>query len=198
MHKRELVASMITSAKSVLEEAGYAGRKTVSVKIRVHKDLRDTVDFVRTVLDAGVDFITIHGRTRNTASSVPVNLEAIKLVASHITVPTLANGDVFCLEDAYAITSATGVKGVMSARGLLENPGLFSPRKPTKGSVVCEWEVVERFMKYVARAPLPFKLVVHHLTEMVGSDHSQAGKTLFTKEEKMGLLEWYVSYMFFY
>lgn len=145
---------------------------------------------MKTVQDAGVDFITIHGRTRSTASSIPVNLEAIKLVREHCHVPSLANGDVFSLADAYEITEKTGVDGVMSARGLLENPGLFKP--PTPGHVVCEWEVVERFMRYVAKAPLPFKLVVHHLTEMVGSDYTQAGSTLFTKEERMKLLEWCV------
>lgn len=188
MHKRELVASMVSSAKTALSDLGHAGQKTISVKIRIHKDLRDTIDFVKTVQEAGVDFITIHGRTRNTASSIPVNLEAIRLVREHISVPTLANGDVYSLKDAFDITEKTGVDGVMSARGLLENPGLFKP--PTKGAVVCEWEVVEKFMRYVAKAPLPFKLVVHHLTEMVGSDHTQAGSTLFTKEERMRLLDW--------
>jgi tRNA-dihydrouridine synthase 4 len=40
MHKRELVAEMVKEAKSSLHRMGYEGKKTVSVKIRVHKDLR--------------------------------------------------------------------------------------------------------------------------------------------------------------
>jgi tRNA-dihydrouridine synthase 4 len=188
MHKRDLVAEMVTSAKLAMTELGYEGKKTVSVKIRIHKDLRETVDFVKTVQEAGVDFITIHGRTRSTASSVPVNLDAIKLLREHCQVPTLANGDVFSLADAFRITKETGVDGVMSARGLLENPGLFKPSTP--GKLGCEWETVETFMRYVMRAPLPFKLVLHHLSEMVGSDHTQAGSTLFTKEERMKLMDW--------
>jgi len=98
MHKRDLVASLVTSAKQALHSLNHHN-KTVSVKIRIHKDLRETVDFVRTVQDAGVDFITIHGRMRSTPSSQPVNLEAIKLVAEHCSVPTICNGDVFSLED---------------------------------------------------------------------------------------------------
>lgn len=188
MHKRDLVASMVRSAKTAIRDLGYEGKKTISVKIRIHRDLKETVDFVRTVQEAGVDFITIHGRLRSTPSSVPVNLEAIKLVAEHCSVPTLANGDVYSLADAHEITRKTGVNGVMSARGLLENPALFKPSTP--GKVGCEWETVEVFMRYVAKAPLPFKLVMHHLTEMVGSDHTQAGSTLFTKEERMELLNW--------
>jgi tRNA-dihydrouridine synthase 4 len=182
MNKRELVASMVTSAKSTLASLGYEGEKTVSVKIRIHKDLRETVDFVKTVQDAGVDFITIHGRMRSTPSSQPVNLNAIKLVAEHITVPKISNGDVFTLADAKENVKLTGVNGVMSARGLLENPAMF------KDDVGCRWGVVEAFMERVVRAPLPFKLVVHHLGEMGGSDRSQCGTTLFSKEERAELM----------
>jgi tRNA-dihydrouridine synthase 4 len=187
MHKRELVASMVTAAKSSLKELGYGGQKTVSVKIRVHKDLRETVDFLKTVEQAGVDFVTIHGRLRSTPSSKPVDLEAIKTVAGCARVPTISNGDVFSLEDVKKHVEITGVNGVMAARGILENPALFEGRG-------CSWEVVECFLNKVVRAPIPFKLVVHHLSEMVGTDHlggtvGGGPGTLLTKEERMGMME---------
>lgn len=183
MRKRELVASMVTASKSTLSSLGYEDQKTVSVKIRIHRDLRETVDFVRAVEKAGVDFITIHGRTRSTRSSIPVDLSAIKLVAEHCTVPVLANGDVFSLNDAHRIASETGVDGVMAARGLLENPALFDGKN-------ARWEVVEMFLNRVLKAPIPFKLVVHHITEMCGSDRGDGGGvgnrgSLLTKEERM-------------
>jgi len=188
MHKPELVSSMIISAKAALRAEGFEGKKTVSVKIRIHKDLRQTVDFVRYVERAGVDFITIHGRLRSTPSSLPVNLDAIKLLTEHTTVPTLSNGDVYTLEDAETHKTTLGVDGVMSARGLLENPALF------RGHSRCPWEAVEVFMRNVIKAPIPFKLVVHHLSEMVGSDHlggTTAGGlgTLCIKEDRMALME---------
>lgn len=187
MHKRGLVAEMIKEAKSSLQREGFEGKKTVSVKIRIHKDLRDTIDFINTVQAAGVDFITIHGRMRSTPSSNPVNLEAIKLLTSHTTVPTISNGDVFTLADATAITSYTGVDGVMSARGILQNPALFA------GFDACPWEAVETFMNEVVTAPIPFKLVVHHLSEMVGSDRpgGQVGGgtgPLLTKEQRLEMM----------
>lgn len=186
MHKRELVASMITAAKTALRDNGFERKKTVSVKIRIHKDLRDTVDFVKTVEAAGADFITIHGRLRNTLSSVPVDLKAVKLVAKQTTVPTLENGDIFTLGDAWDHYHDTGVQGVMAARALLQNPALF------RGNPSCPWEAVETFMDRVVRAPIPFKLVVHHLGEMCGSDPSrigaeEGGGTLLNKEERMRL-----------
>ena len=182
MHQRALVASMVTSAKASLAANGFAN-KTVSVKIRIHKDLRETVDFIKTVEAAGVDFITIHGRMRSTPSSKPIDLEAIKFLTSHTTVPTLSNGDVFSLSRAKSHVEYTGVDGIMSARGLLQNPALFA------GFDRCPWEAVKVFMGRVVRAPIPFKLVVHHLSEMIGSDYSQnGGGTLVTKEERMRMM----------
>ncbi|KAH7403769.1 hypothetical protein BKA64DRAFT_669963 [Cadophora sp. MPI-SDFR-AT-0126] len=226
MHHPTLVASMVSSAKSTLRQMGFEGKKTISVKIRIHKDLRQTLDFVRQVEDAGVDFITVHGRMRSTRSSEPVNLDAIRIVKEHARVPVVANGDVFSLGDVQKIVGVTGVDGVMSARGLLECPGLFASPSPSLSlkfepttSSSCSnsspsygnagthlrenghtqnnnesdnrWEVLEIFLNSVIRAPIPFKLVVHHINEMVGSDRSQSGKatTLFSKEERAGLME---------
>lgn len=187
MHKRELVAEMVKEAKSALKRNGFEGRKTVSVKIRIHKDLRDTIDFIKTVQAVDVDFLTIHGRMRSTPSSHPVNLEAIKILTSHTTVPTLSNGDVFTLADAKLHSEVTGVDGVMSARGILQNPALFA------GFDSCPWEAVETFMNKVTKAPIPFKLVVHHLSEMVGSDRAGGqlgGGTgpLLSKEQRIEMM----------
>lgn len=151
-----------------------------------------------------MDFITVHGRMRSTRSSEPVNLDAIRIVKEHARVPVIANGDVFSLSDVDRIVHETGVDGVMSARGLLECPGLFaspalSSSQTTRNGYREEhdsasdnrWEVLELFMNSVIRAPIPFKLVVHHINEMVGSDRSQSGKatTLFSKEERAGLMD---------
>lgn len=202
MNKREVVAEMLTAARALLSEHGlvpstsapqqhekrYLG-KTLSVKIRVHPDLRHTIDFVKTVQDAGVDFITIHGRTRRTPSSHPVNLDAIKLVAEHCRVPVIANGDVVSSERAKEIAEITGVQGVMSSRAILSNPGLYSGMKS------CSWEVLETFINEVVRAPLPFKLVLHHVSEMAGDgDFGNVsgigdGGALMSKSQRIGLLQ---------
>lgn len=208
MTQPSLVASMVTASKSALQSLGLEDKKTVSVKIRIHKDLRQTVDFVRIVEDAGVDFITVHGRTKGMKSSEPVNVEAIKLVKSVARVPVIANGDIFTLQDTTDMVQKTGVDGVMAARGLLENPGLFHtfpssspfstqpqntnntahPENKQEEKDGCHWEVLETFLNEVIRAPIPFKLVVHHLSEMGGSDRGQKG-TLFTKEQRRELME---------
>ena len=141
-----------------------------------------TIDFIKTVQDAGVDFLTIHGRTKSQRSSEPVNTTALTLLRPHVTVPLIANGDVSTLAIASSIAAETGVDGVMSARDILANPALFA------GHDTCPWEAVEHFMNRVVRAPIPFKLVVHHLSQMTGS--AGGGKpALLGKEERGELME---------
>lgn len=41
-------------------------------------------------------------------------------------VPVLANGSIYSLSDVKAVREATGVDGVMAARGLLENPAMYA------------------------------------------------------------------------
>ena len=106
MKEPELVAEMVRKVK---ERCGKAF--CVSVKIRVHKDVEETKRWVRLVEEAGVDYITVHGRMRSTRSSEPVDLEKIREVRMAARVPVLANGDVFSLEDVRRIVEFTGVDG---------------------------------------------------------------------------------------
>lgn len=72
---------------------------------------RKTLDFVRTVEDAGVDFITVHGRRRRQRSSEPVDLDAIRIVKEHARVPVVANGDAWDLDAVRRIAEVTGADG---------------------------------------------------------------------------------------
>ena len=83
------------------------------------------VNLVRQAEAAGVHWITVHGRTPYERTS-PVNYDAIKLCKESVSVPLVANGDVFSIDDAHRIHEQTGVDGVMAARGILANPGMFA------------------------------------------------------------------------
>jgi tRNA-dihydrouridine synthase 4 len=217
MEKRELVRDMVIETRERLRRDGWAVEKdkdmdnpkgrSVSVKIRVHKDLRKTVDFINTVLgpdqDRHIDFLTIHPRTRHTPSSTPINLEALELLTSTFggRVPILLSGDVFAL-NALPFTSPllniekeNGLKsdnlshptlpklaGLMSARAILANPALYA------GYDACPWEAVETFMFNVARAPLPFKLTLHHLSEMCSPGMGPNKSALLTKQERTAMM----------
>ena len=54
-----------------------------SVKVRILPDLQKTIDYIRKVESSGVDFITVHGRTKKQKSTEPCDWETIKLVNHH-------------------------------------------------------------------------------------------------------------------
>lgn len=120
MTKPQLVAEMVRAVKQSL-----GPEFCVEVKIRIHKDLNETVEFARMAEEAGADYITVHGRLKTQRSTQPANFEAIKLIKRSVKVPVIANGDAFCVEDAMKIAEFTGCDGVMAARGLLSNPAMF-------------------------------------------------------------------------
>lgn len=100
---------------------------TVSVKIRIANGLSDHDD--RAVVDAaqsaGVDFITVHGRTWCERYDVACHQESIAAIVKYACVPIIANGDV---EDALSFKSLmanTGCAGVMIGRGSVGRPWLF-------------------------------------------------------------------------
>jgi tRNA-dihydrouridine synthase B len=75
---------------------------------------------------AGVQMITIHGRTTEMKFSGEARLEGIaEVVAAVDRIPVVGNGDVRNAADARRMIEVTGCKGVMIGRGALSMPWIF-------------------------------------------------------------------------
>jgi tRNA-dihydrouridine synthase 4 len=87
----------------------------------------------------GCSYLTVHARTKYERHE-PIHLDELKLVAdcSH-KMPIVANGDLFSLDDCKAICKQAKLRGVMCARGLLENPALFAGYTNTPIDCIREW-----------------------------------------------------------
>lgn len=79
-------------------------------------------------------------------------------------VPCVANGDVWSLRDARRTRQKTGAQGVMSARGLLANPALFSGYNSTPLEAVREFAVTAS-----AWGGMPSQSIHRHLSYMLES-----------------------------
>ncbi|KAG7864422.1 hypothetical protein KL919_000450 [Ogataea angusta] len=181
MSKKELVAEMVRAVKEK-----YGSELVIETKIRVHNDIQETVEFVKMVEAAGVDFITVHGRTKNTRSSEPCNFEKIKTIKETVSVPVIANGDCKSLEDAYRIAKDTGCDGVMTARGILNNPAMFA------GFEKAPWGAIEKFWNLSTAYGLPFRLLQHHLGCMlVGQISKRLQNELNSKSSLLELMDWF-------
>ncbi|RXN00851.1 tRNA-dihydrouridine(20a/20b) synthase [NAD(P)+]-like [Acipenser ruthenus] len=103
----------------------------------------------------------------------PVHYDAIKIIKENMSIPVIANGDIKNLKDVATTHQATGVDGVMAARGLLANPAMFAGYEETP--LACIWDWVDIALEHGT----PFTCFHHHLMYMMERITSQQEKKVF-------------------
>nr|XP_006012905.1 PREDICTED: tRNA-dihydrouridine(20a/20b) synthase [NAD(P)+]-like isoform X1 [Latimeria chalumnae]XP_014354295.1 PREDICTED: tRNA-dihydrouridine(20a/20b) synthase [NAD(P)+]-like isoform X1 [Latimeria chalumnae] len=106
INKPELVRDMVRQIRNQVEDPNFS----VSIKIRIHKDISRTIDLCRKVEAAGVSWITVHGRTAEERHQ-PVHYDAIKTIKENISIPVVANGDIRNMKDVENVHQTTRVDG---------------------------------------------------------------------------------------
>lgn len=114
-------------AKKIIRGIKTAVSVPVSVKIRAGwDDPSECLTFCQVVEDAGADLITVHGRTKAQGYSGFSDWSVIREVKRRVSIPVLANGDIFDAYDVQRALDITGADGVLIARGALGNPWIFA------------------------------------------------------------------------
>ena len=85
---------------------------------------RAAVSWCRQLQDAGATLLTLHGRTREQRFSGTADWHAIATVKQALSIPVIANGDVYSPDDAVRCLEVTGADGVMVGRGTMGAPWL--------------------------------------------------------------------------
>ncbi len=99
----------------------------VTCKIRTgwDEDSLNAVELAKRLENAGVNAITVHGRTRKQMYAPPVNYDIIGEVKSAVSIPVIGNGDIFDAQGAKKMIEITGCDSVMIGRGALGAPWVF-------------------------------------------------------------------------
>ncbi|CUH82205.1 putative tRNA-dihydrouridine synthase [Tritonibacter multivorans] len=115
-------------ALSLIEAVVAAVDVPVTLKTRLGWDdnCLNAPDVARRAQDAGVQMVTIHGRTRCQFYKGSADWQAISQVRAAIDVPLLANGDIVDTATARSALEKSGANGVMIGRGAQGKPWLLA------------------------------------------------------------------------
>ena len=118
-------------AGRIVEAVVKAVSVPVTAKFRRGWDMGscNCVEFARTLEQAGISAVAVHGRTRAQVYSGKADWNCIRAVKEAVHVPVIANGDIWEPQDAARILQHTKADMAMIGRGCFGNPWLFQQAK---------------------------------------------------------------------
>lgn len=113
-------------ALRLIEATVNAVKVPVTLKTRLGWDERslNAPELARQAQEAGIQLVTIHGRTRCQFYKGQADWSAIRAIVEAVSVPVIANGDCSSLDDARTMLDRSGAQGVMVGRAAMGRPWL--------------------------------------------------------------------------
>ena len=120
LQNERLVASILSSVVNAVDVP-------VTLKIRTgwDRDNRNAPTIARIAEEAGIQALSIHGRTRADAYRGEAEYNTIAQIKSLISIPVIANGDIDSPIKAAEVLKHTGADGLMIGRAAQGNPWIF-------------------------------------------------------------------------
>jgi nifR3 family TIM-barrel protein len=115
-------SSLHAVAKAVVDAV------SIPVTVKMRSGYEDISLFSENILaaeESGVQYITLHPRTKVDGYGPPARWDLIALAKSLLKIPLVGNGDILNVEDAIQMLRTTKCDGLMIGRGSIMNPFIF-------------------------------------------------------------------------
>ncbi|MBI2706859.1 MAG: tRNA dihydrouridine synthase DusB [Proteobacteria bacterium] len=161
-------------AGKILDATVKAVKIPVTLKMRTGWDdqTRNAPRLAKIAEEAGIQMITIHGRTRCQLYTGKSDWAFIRQVKEAVTLPVIGNGDVVTVENAKDLLDMSGADGVMIGRGAYGRPWFLNQ--------------VSHFLKTGNKLPDPHlleqkNLVLEHFQDMLSHYGEHTGLLMARK-----------------
>jgi len=115
----------------------------VSAKMRLgfHDDAM-AVECAQAIAGGGADELVVHARTKAQAYRPPAYWERIADIRAAVSIPVVANGEIWTVDDARRCREASGCDMLMIGRGAVADPGLARAIRGDVGPGGLSWREV--------------------------------------------------------
>jgi tRNA-dihydrouridine synthase C len=120
LREPELLTRIVTAVRCAVP-----AHVPVSAKMRLgfHDD-SEAVECAQAIAAGGASEIVVHARTRADGYRPPAYWNRVNDIRLAVSIPVVANGEIWSVDDARRCRQASGCHAIMLGRGIVANPGL--------------------------------------------------------------------------
>jgi tRNA-dihydrouridine synthase C len=156
----ELIAQIVAAVRRAVPRP-----MPVSAKMRLgYNDGSRALECALAIAGGGADELVVHARTKADGYRPPAYWERIHDIRAAVSIPVIANGEIWNVEDALRCRTLSGCDALMLGRGIVADPGLAlaikardralhadsielrDPLKPGSGDPGLSWQALLPFV----------------------------------------------------
>lgn len=138
----------------------------VSVKVRLGwDDISQSFEIADAVEQGGATEITVHGRTKTDGYRADrINWKKIGKVRERLSIPVIANGEIWHWQDGQDCLSQTGCQDLMVGRGALNIPNLSHVLKSNAEKM--PWREIQKILQKYAKVENEYDSSFYHVARI--------------------------------
>jgi len=116
----ELIAQIVSAVRRAVPAS-----MPVSAKMRLgYNDTSRALDCALAIAEGGANELVVHARTKTDGYRPPAYWNRIRQIRAVVSIPVIANGEIWTAEDASQCRMESGCNALMLGRGIVADPGL--------------------------------------------------------------------------